>query len=168
MTKDHRYSVQPKSGEPWVSIPDAKDFDGWGHDQTVMSNQINRQTEKYRTYISIFDFLQENRIDGDYHEFGCHRGRTFRMALSEARRQNMEGMRFYAYDSFEGLPPATSDPDQELWRQPGALATGEEDFLDLIREHGIYVDRVETIKGYYSDSLTAAQQNKVLETGRKV
>ena len=57
-------------------------------------NQRNRHRQKYQFYVNVFDFLNESSIAGDYFEFGCHRVRTFRMALTEARRHHMTDMRF--------------------------------------------------------------------------
>ena len=117
-------------------------------------NQANRQLEKYRFYVKAFDYLQDSRVMGDYHEYGCHKVRTFRMALTEARRHFLERMKFWAFDSFEGLPPSTSKPSHALWSTAGALTTSEDEFIRIVREHGIYPDRVRTVKGFYDHSLT--------------
>ncbi len=147
--------------EPWVRLADSEELADWGHEQEVAYNQANRQSEKHRFYIRTFDFMCENRIGGAYHEFGCHRARTFRMALTEARRHNLHDMRFVAFDSFAGLPPATSAPSQEQWRE-GALATSEEEFLRLVGEHGLAVDRIDIVKGLYDETLTRERQQEFL------
>src|SRR5215471_3948228 len=87
--------------EPWVWIPNGKWLKNWGTEDEIKYNQRIRHAEKYRFYQFAFDYLKENGILGDYLEFGCHRARTFRMALTEARRQNMDKMHFHAFDSFE-------------------------------------------------------------------
>jgi hypothetical protein len=115
----------------------------------------------------VFDFLSENEIRGDYHEYGCHRCRTFRMALTEARRHNLDQMKFWAFDSFEGLPTLTTETSVSKWTQ-GALTTSEGAFRDLVRQHGIYVDKVHTVKGYYSDSLTTDLRQRLLEQEQKI
>ena len=38
----------------------------------------------------------------------------------------------------------------------------------MVRAHGIYVDRVKTIKGFYSESLTRALRRKYVDSGRKI
>lgn len=166
--KPSLYEMLSKAEEPWIHIPDEESLKDWKHENAVAYNQMNRQMEKQKFYVKIFDFLKENRIDGDYHEFGVHRARTFRMALTEARRSNMDNMQFYAYDSFEGLPQTNSNPSQEQWSNKGALATSEENFLTLVNQHGIYKDKIHTVKGFYSDSLTMELQNKIGATNRKL
>ena len=166
--KERLFGIHPISEEPWVYLPDAKDLSGWTHDDEVAYNQANRQTEKYRFFVNAFDYIKDNRINGNYVEFGCHRARTFRMALTEARRHEIERIKFFAFDSFEGLPPASSDPSLEAWKTPGALTTSEQDFKAIINKHGIFTDRVKTVKGFYDNSLTPELQRKMLDEEDKV
>jgi hypothetical protein len=147
--------------EPWVELARGRDLARWSKQDEIRYNQGNRQTEKYLFFRRIFDYLNENEIRGDYHEYGCHRVRTFRMALTEARRHNLEGMKFWAFDSFEGLPDPTTETSVSKWIG-GALTTSEAEFRNLIEEHGIYADKVETVKGFYSDSLTPGLQRRFI------
>lgn len=154
--------------EPWVEIATGRDLKDWDKESQVVYNQARRQSAKRHFYQAAFDFLYANEIEGDYFEFGCHRVRTFRMALTEARHQNMDKMRFLAFDSFEGLPKienpsevAVSDYEQ------GRLATSESEFRRIVAEHGIYTDRIDTFKGFYKDSLNTDLQMRLLSEGRK-
>jgi hypothetical protein len=154
-------------GEPWVKLADGRELAKWSKQDEIRYNQGNRQAEKYLFFRRVFDFLTENEIRGDYLEFGCHRCRTFRMALTEARRHNQDHMRFFAFDSFEGLPTPTTETSVTKWTQ-GALTTSEQAFQDLVRKHGVYADRVKTIKGFYSDSLTDTLQRQFVDKGSKI
>jgi hypothetical protein len=158
--------IAGKDGEPWVVLPDGKALADWARDDEIAYNQANRQTEKALFYRRTYDFLTDNRVVGDYYEFGCHRCRTFRMALTEARRHNLSSARFLAFDSFEGLPDVKSDTSVEIWKR-GALTTSEQEFMRMVREHGVYPDQVRTIKGFYSDSLTPKLQTELVDSGRK-
>lgn len=153
--------------EPWVEIADGAALANWSAEDEIRYNQQNRQSEKLRFFRQVFDFLKENEVAGDYHEFGCHRARTFRMALTEARRKNLDDMAFWAFDSFAGLPAPETETSVGKWTQ-GALATSEQEFLRLIGEHGIYTDKVRTVKGLYGDSLTAALKQQFADSGRKI
>jgi hypothetical protein len=161
------FQVVGTQGEPWVDLPDGQALRDWGRDQEIAYNQIARQTEKALFFRRTFDFLKDNRVQGDYHEFGCHRCRTFRMALTEARRQNLDHMKFWAFDSFEGLPDPASDTSVETWRR-GALTTSEAEFMSMVRAHGLYCDRVSTVKGFYSDTLTVRMRRQFLERESKI
>jgi hypothetical protein len=162
------HQIGEQYDEPWVTLPDGKAFADWTRDDEIAFNQINRQVQKYRFYVNIYDFIKDNRVAGDYWEFGCHRVRTFRMSLSEAKRHALDDMRFYAFDSFAGLPPTTSNPSVDIWHQPGVLTTTEETFLGHVRDHGIYVDKVKTIKGFYDQSLTPALGEQLKSAGSKI
>jgi hypothetical protein len=155
--------IEPLGEEPWVKLATGEDLAGWRHEDEVAYNQANRQMEKYRFFVKAFDYIKDNRLRGDYHEFGCHRVRTFRMALTEARRHALDRMNFFAYDSFEGLPTTTSNPAHDVWKSAGALTTSEDEFLRIIRAHGIYADRVTTVKGFYGESLTRQLQHQMLD-----
>ena len=76
-------------------------------------------------------------------------------------------MAFWAFDSFAGLPAPETETSVGKWTQ-GALATSEQEFLRLIGEHGIYTDKVRTVKGLYGDSLTPALKQQFAESGRKI
>jgi len=151
--------------EPYVSLETESNFFHWTKADEIAFNQNLRQREKHRAYQFIFDMLVENGVSGDYLEFGCHRGRTFRMALTEARRHSIEDMRFFAFDSFDGLPNHGSEAaDHRRWKR-GARCTSLSDFNCLINSHGIYCDRVTAVKGFYSETLIPELKADFLERG---
>jgi hypothetical protein len=158
--------IVPVAGEPWVQLGNSRDLKDWSRDDEIALNQSNRQTQKYEFFARTFDFLTDNRVRGDYLEFGCHRCRTFRMALTEARRHNLDSMKFWAFDSFDGLPDS-SGHSVEIW-QRGALTTTVDEFMDMVKEHGLYVDRVTPVRGFYSDSLTTELQARFRDNEAKI
>jgi hypothetical protein len=159
--------ILEKEGEPWVELMAGGQLIDWSHNSEVSLNQKSRQTARYQFFQWTFDFLKDNEVLGDYHEYGCHRCRSFRMALTEARRQNLDQMKFFAFDSFCGLPAPSSNPSKELW-QKGALTTDRETFMRMVVEHGIYADKVETVEGYYENTLTEALQRRFLQQERPI
>lgn len=118
-------------------------------------------------FRNAFGYLYGSGLKGDYHEYGCFSARTFRLALSEAHKWQMDDMRLYAFDSFCGLPPPKDVPELESW-QEGAMSMSLEEFESTVSELGFGLDRVTTIKGYYSESLTRALQHKLLSEGRRI
>jgi len=160
-------NILPLKEEPWIYLANGHDLSGWDKDREIAYNQPNRQMRKYAMFVETLDFLTENRVLGDYHEFGCHRCRTFRMALTEACRHALDNMKFWAFDSFEGLPETSGDTSIETWTQ-GALATSEESFNSMVEKHGIYVDRVTSVKGFYDQSLTPKLQKEFIQNENKI
>jgi O-methyltransferase len=168
---DHEVSTEITAldRDPWVRLDDGSVLVNWGRREEEIYNQMNRQRAKYQFYRHAFDMLSAsgNGIVGDYHEYGCHRCRTFRMALTEARRHLMDFMQFYAFDSFQGLPASATATGVRTWTE-GGLATTEGDFLACVRNHGIYVDQVRLVKGFYQDSLTARLQREFVDAHREI
>jgi O-methyltransferase len=114
-------------------------------------------------------------IEGDYLEFGCFRGRSliaahkaigaayemfctvdvWAMYRHEApiRRKLFDQMRFFAFDSFKGLPAVEGlDALSEEFKE-GMYACSESDFLEIVTSAGVPREKVITVPGFYRDSL---------------
>ena len=91
-------------------------------------------------FHQVFEHVRENQVPGDYLEFGVYRGQSFIMAYQLGRNL---AMRFYAFDSFEGLPG-----DEELWRR-GEFRAEEKYFLRSLRKAGANMERVVVVPGFY-------------------
>lgn len=159
--------IQRLAQEPWVKLATGAELENWNRQDQIAYNQANRQAQKLYFFMNAFDFITSLEIRGDYYEFGCHRTRTFRMALTEAKRHSLDGMRFFAFDSFEGLPEPQGETGVAGYFR-GALYTSEDEFWQLVREHGIYTENVRTIKGFYQDTLTTALQSQFVADGTRI
>jgi hypothetical protein len=102
-----------------------------------------------------FTYLTECGISGDYLEFGCYSGTTFGYAYRYAHRAGHPA-RFWAFDSFEGLPSSDDPRDKHPLWQAGNFAATVEQFLEHCAMRDIPGDRIEVVKGYYSDTLSPA------------
>ena len=114
--------------------------------------------ERYRFFQSAQFFLQVNRFDGIYLEFGCHQVGTFRMALNTLGSHNKPNKikKFIAFDSFEGMPEPEGIDQQKIWKK-GMNYTSLEKFKRITRKDAY---RVEAVKGFYCDSLKAYKFSK--------
>ncbi len=103
-------------------------------------------------------YLHVNRLSGVYVEFGSHEANTFRMALKTLglpiNRFKIE--KFYAFDSFKGMPEPTGIDKQKIWKKTMNF-TSEEKFKQIIKND---IHRVVTVKGFYEDSLPAFNWQK--------
>lgn len=92
---------------------------------------------------------------GDYYEFGVFKGYAFWHAQKEAERLGLKSMRFYGFDSFEGLPDVDgidSTNHNEFYK--GQFACSKEQVAANLDANGVDWDRTFLIEGYYEDSLT--------------
>jgi O-methyltransferase len=114
--------------------------------------------------IAVFHY-QNQPVDGYYFEFGCHRGRTMRLAWDAFH--HLFDRTYVGFDSFEGLPPFASYDCMPIWSQ-GGLATSEQEFRAIITAHGVPDDRLVTIKGFFRHSLNVACAARLLPTAAAV
>ena len=101
-------------------------------------------------------------IPGDYLEFGVYAGDSFTAAYHFAAANHLATMRFYAFDSFEGMP-ATMEHDRGASREhrEGGYACDRERFGQILLANGVDPRRVEILEGWYDDILTADLKDKL-------
>lgn len=113
-------------------------------------------------------FLAWNQVDGDYLEFGVYRGGSFAEAYRaiwnarnnvrnhigslEIERWYQSRPRFFAFDSFSGLPGGEAERHADY--SEGAYSCTEDNFLKNIKNAGVDLDDVVTLPGFYDQSLT--------------
>jgi O-methyltransferase len=131
-------------------------------------------------------FMVGNRTQGDFIEFGVFRGASivdayftfedvFRVSLEgalvelghhtaddvAALRETWRGMRFFAFDSFQGLPkPEGVDEGAPLF-QEGKYATSQAAFRAGVRQAGVPDERVVEVPGWFEDSCTPATRERL-------
>jgi hypothetical protein len=89
---------------------------------------------------------------GDYLEFGCAAGASLIHAYQQAAPR-MPWMRFWAFDSFQGLPrPEGIDAGGEA--REGLFACDQPAFTRNLREANVDLGRVICVPGWYRDTLT--------------
>lgn len=92
---------------------------------------------------------------GDYYEFGLFRGYTFLEAYKHSQKLNIKDMKFYGFDSFEGLPASDNELDNHDGRFfEGQFACSMDKVISNLTSNGMDMENAQLIKGYYSDSLT--------------
>lgn len=131
----------------------------------------NNYTGAHGCIRTAASFIAWNQVEGDYLEFGVFRGESFADAFRAIERNRRivaasvprsEGFRrwferaprYFAFDSFAGLPEgeAARHPDY----LPGAYACSEPQFLANLRGTGVDMARVITVPGMYDESLVPA------------
>lgn len=138
--------------EPYINL-NIKDLQNWSKLDEIKYAQMQRQKYKFEFFQKAFDLIYDNSISGDYFEFGVHRARTFRFAMSQAKRRNMKKIKFLAFDSFEGLPNVKNNEKQNDKFKKGMLITSEKKFKSYLKDFNFYRDNVKIIKGFYKNSL---------------
>jgi O-methyltransferase len=98
-------------------------------------------------------YVWNNQLSGDYAEFGVFEGRTFTAAcLIGMAIPQLQNMRFYAFDSFEGLPDVTG-PDMQGEFSKVQFSATRQTFESNLRRYRTDQNRVTIVEGFYNDSL---------------
>jgi len=103
----------------------------------------------------IFAVVVDSDVQGDYLEFGVFRGRSFILATQLARKYNMNRMRFFAFDSFAGLPHSEGERFDT-----GNYSCSETLFKKILYKAGVNAETTRVVKGFFSDSLTDVVRNQ--------
>lgn len=103
-------------------------------------------------FNAAFKALSFNGIDGDYAEFGSHGALTFSQAYHEAQRHK-HSAKLWAFDSFQGLPPASLGKDEHPKWVATEMATSLSEFHQLCQVRGISKKQYDVVPGFFNESL---------------
>lgn len=106
---------------------------------------------------TAFDYVAYGNVPGHYLEFGVWDGGTFARAWRASLRNHLSDMRFFAYDSFAGLP-RLSDVDEGGEFGEGELAVSRQVFEEELERAGVDRSRVTIVEGFFDASLDRADQ----------
>jgi len=106
------------------------------------------------------------KLGGDYLEFGVYRGDSFTIAYRYAKKHELKSMRFYAFDSFQGMPVASGRDAQyqmELGVNEttgGHLSCSVDEFLKICEKKNLDVNDITIVPGYYDEILKTEFKGK--------
>ncbi len=110
---------------------------------------------KSMAVLQVWHYLRRAQVPGDYYEFGVFRGQGFILALEAATKvlKDEQGTRrFFAFDSFGGLPDVDPNKDSGIFQQ-GDFAAEEHRFRRNIAKAARRWPVV-VVPGFFADSLT--------------
>jgi hypothetical protein len=97
---------------------------------------------------------------GDYYEFGVYKGFSLWFATRIADALRNEDMRFFGFDSFDGLPePKGVDREPDATGNTfarGNFCAGLELVRGFLARHGADMSRIILIPGFFEDVLAAS------------
>ena len=121
-------------------------------------------------------FITWNQIEGDYLEFGVAEGNSFVAAYraitrernqhasmgyegSEYRRWLESKPRFFAFDSFEGLPAGPGERHVDYF--PGSYKCSEDRFKANLKKQAVDLRQVVTVPGFYDKTLNPETKERL-------
>lgn len=152
---------------PVTFLFDGSDVSDWTYNERAAFYTEHDLEGRFRFMQNAAAYLFGTGISGDYHEYGCYSANTFRTFLTWASIYDLPISNFWAFDSFEGLPPPDEGVSLESW-QKGTMRMSEDEFRAAISAHGIFCERVRTIPGFYNELLTPVLQRMLLERKERI
>ena len=165
-------NIKKKLRSLWYSFLDTLPIKGY-----LTHAMCEAYSEEQFSYDAA-NFVVFNQIPGDYLEFGSYTGESmtsfyrhvyfhWRSYCVHARKYQhpveetfFQQKRFFAFDSFEGLP-ASKDPSLPThFAKSGSYAMSEQEFLQTLKDQGINIQSVIPVKGWYDQSLTPELKTK--------
>jgi O-methyltransferase len=139
------------------SVTDFSPIDTVAPRRTMIDNAVTIVQHNTREAIKTDQIGRPGSLLGDYLEFGVYRGDTFVHAYRRASAA-MPFMRFWAFDSFEGLPQLTGlDLGGEF--HAAQFACDIETFEETLRRENVDMRRVEIVSGWFDKSLVPELKN---------
>jgi hypothetical protein len=160
---------------PQVNIDRSKDLPMSARTLIVKSLQhlhVNKVAHKlYYGYVHGFDAANRavlpaldrcfarakvsgNAYSSDYLEFGLFKGYSFWYAQHLASKHDLESMRFFGFDSFQGLPePGEIDSTHNNVFYEGQYYCKKSDVVRNLDSKGVDWSRTHLIEGFFNESL---------------
>lgn len=112
-------------------------------------------------------YVKNEKVQGEYFEFGVARGLTFAGAYLLSRKYETQIRKFYAFDSFCGFPEL-GEIDREFER----FKTGEEswsivEFDETLKKADVDREQVEIVKGWFRDTLNSNLSTQLSDLNAK-
>jgi len=116
--------------------------------------QLTVAHEVTRMLAHAFAYARSEEVEGDYAEFGIWRGRTFVEAYRVARKYPRYARRFFAFDSFEGLPEIQGEDASSSW-YTGEFAVARAAFEARLKRARVPESEVTIVEGFFDKTLSA-------------
>lgn len=112
---------------------------------------ISSGHESARILALAFAYAHSEEVAGDYAEFGVWQGRTFVEAWRVGTKLSRD-RRYFAFDSFEGLPESEGIDDTGRW-EASEFSFARQAFEARLRRAKVPPGEVEIVEGFYDETL---------------
>jgi O-methyltransferase len=116
--------------------------------------ELTHYNRKEEILVTSLEYAHLAEVKGDYLEFGVWKGGSIIAAYHLSKRfRSLSDMKFYGFDSFQGIPSLTVNKREAKAFPPGTFSAGLTEVRRNIQEANVDTSRVELIPGWYSHTL---------------
>jgi O-methyltransferase len=130
---------------------------------------LSKNRHRWDVIEKVTDYFMGAQLDGDYAEFGVYKGETFAHA-AKFNSPIFEDMKFWAFDSFQGLPDPRHDVDITTGYSGGfyrgQFACSQDEFVANLEDQQVDLKRVKIVPGWYAHTLKP--NNPALQELKKI
>ncbi len=109
---------------------------------------------------TAFGYCSNNHLKGDFAEFGVFKGKTTLEAWKAAHRHGLTDMKFWLFDSFEGLPPVKGiDAGGPFHTQE--FSNSRKNYEDRLHRYGVDFNRLNIVEGYFDKTLPETHTDRL-------
>ena len=129
----------------------------------LVRDAIQKHEGAEKMIHTAMSFANDSQVEGDYLEFGVFRGRAFARAFHAAQMyQRLDVMRFFAFDSFQGLPAITAIDDGAACRyKRGDYACDLAQFRKNLTAGAVDLRKVEAVAGWFNEVLNEETKSRL-------
>lgn len=99
-----------------------------------------------------FAYLMNNKISGNYAEFGVFNGTTTLEGFAASRVFGLDELQFYIFDSFKGLPELDNKDTEEIFFE-GQFSSSLDNFMNNLKAERADISKFHIFPGYYNQTL---------------
>lgn len=123
--------------------------------------ELMQYSRKEAMLSTCLEYAHLAEVRGDYLEFGMWKGGSMIAAYHFSKRfGSMSDMRFFGFDSFEGIPSLSVNKREAKAFPPGSFSAGLAEVRRNLIDADVDMSRVELVPGWYSDTLNHETEEK--------
>ena len=106
-----------------------------------------------------FGYCFNNKISGDYAEFGVFKGHTTIEAWKASQRHGLRETKFWLFDSFQGLPEVSGE-DADGPFVTAEFSFGRREYEQNLKKFDVDLNRTEIVEGYFDATLARTETER--------
>lgn len=125
--------------------------------------EYSPKEQERRDFIrKIMNYAADSKLLGDYLEFGVFRGGSFVNCYQQATRHpSLKDMRFFAFDSFGGLPKIQGVDAEFRHFEEGEYKAERDLFEKNLKNANVDFQKIKIVPGWFNETLNVATKKQI-------